>query len=1043
MFKPVSSRVDFPTLERELLQWWLANDLMKKYIARNENARKRFSFLDGPITANNPMGVHHAWGRTYKDLFQRFKTMQGFAQRYQNGFDGQGLWVEVEVEKELGFNSKRDIENYGLARFVEQCRARVEKFSRIQTEQSIRLGYWMDWDNSYYTTSDENNYAIWHFLQKCHEQGLLYKGHSVMPWCTRCGTALSQHELATEGYEEITHPSVYVRLRLKGRGNEYLLVWTTTPWTLTSNVAVAVHPELLYAKVKQGEDIYYLSQGTLDCLSGPYTILGKISGRELLGLQYEGPFDYLPVQQGIVHKVIPWEQVGEEEGTGLVHIAPGCGQEDFELSREHNLAVIAPLDEAGYYGAGFDWLTGRNVQGVNQDIFADLSRRGVAYKITTYTHRYPVCWRCKEELVFRLVDEWFIKMDDLRHKIMDVTRKIRWIPDFALDRELDWLRNMGDWCISRKRYWGLALPFFECACGHLQVIGSKEELYAKAVSGLENLKSPHRPYIDAVKIPCPNCGQLIARIPEVGDAWLDAGIVPFSTLSYFEDKEYWQTWFPADFITESFPGQFRCWFYSLLTMSTVLEGANPFKTCLGYALVRDEQGEEMHKSKGNAIWFDEAAERMGVDAMRWIYLTQNPVNNLNFGYGVADEVRKRFLLPLWNAYSFFVTYANIDRFNPMEHATPINERSPLDRWILAKLNILIQTVTEGLNDYDTATPARAIESFVDDLSTWYIRRSRRRYWKSEQDKDKTAAYTTLYEVLVTLSKLIAPFIPFLAEHIYQNLVRSIDKIAPESVHLADFPQADAKLIDKTLLQSVDLARRIVSLGRAARNKAAIKVRQPLSEALINVPDMTERTIIAQLASQILEELNVKRLAFAVDMADVITFSVRPRLDLLGPKYGQALPAILRELTKLDQMELARQVRGQETVIVGTYTLEPSDLEVIITDRKPYAVATDDSYAVAIDTRLTPELLQEGLARELIHRLQLMRKQANFNIEDRIITYYQGSARIRATIETHAAYIKQETLSLSLENSPPPDGAYSETLLIDGEQVTLAVTRPGK
>ena len=653
-FKPVNSRVDFPAMERELLAWWQQTGMMGKYLRHNQDSDKRWSFIDGPITANNPMGVHHAWGRAYKDLFQRYKTMQGFKQRYQNGFDGQGLWVEVEVEKEMGFNSKRDIEEYGIDRFVEACKERVRRYADIITQQSIRLGYWMDWDNSYHTMSDENNYTIWHFLKTCHEKGWIYEGTDVMPWCPRCATGLSEHEIVTEGYKEIVHPGVFLRFPIEGREGESLLVWTTTPWTLTSNVAAAVHPELTYVKVRQGDENFYLSKALQGILQGESQVVEELPGERLVGLRYRGPFDELPAQQGVEHRVIPWREVSESEGTGIVHIAPGAGKEDFALGKEFGLATIAPLDEFGNYIQGFSWLVGRNVSEVNQDIFADLRQKGILLRVEDYPHRYPVCWRCDSELVFRLVDEWFISMNELRHLIAGVTRKIHWIPSFGMERELDWLRNMDDWMVSKKRYWGLALPIYKCVCGHVDVLGSETELKERAVEGWEEFEghSPHRPWVDAVKIRCSQCGEVVSRIKDVGNPWLDAGIVPFSTLvdrktgnvSYLaDDKSYWREWFPADWISESFPGQFRNWFYSLLTMSTaLLENQEPFRSVFSYALMRDEKGEEMHKSKGNALEFVEAAERMGVDAIRWVFVRHNPAQNLSFGYGTADEARPAF-----------------------------------------------------------------------------------------------------------------------------------------------------------------------------------------------------------------------------------------------------------------------------------------------------------------------------------------------------------------------------------------------------------------
>ncbi|MDQ3467663.1 MAG: class I tRNA ligase family protein, partial [Chloroflexota bacterium] len=597
-FQEVPTRADFPALERETLAWWEREEIVARYLAHNDSSDERYSFLDGPITANNPMGVHHAWGRTYKDLFQRYHAMLGQKQRFQNGFDCQGLWVEVEVEKELGLKSKRDIEAFGIADFVERCKERVLTYADRITHQSIRLGYWMDWDNSYFTMSDENNYTIWHFLRTCHDRGWLYKGHDVMPWCPRCGTGISEHEIVTEGYQERTHLSVYVRFPLLDEENASLLIWTTTPWTLAANVAAAVHPNLTYLRVSTDDGAIYIAKEAASAtLRGQSGETSEVKGADLVGRPYRGPFDDLLAAEGIAHRVIAWEEVDAEEGTGIVHIAPGCGKEDFALSKINDLPVIAPINEFGVYVDGFGFLSGAYVHEVATAIVEDLTEKGLLYRAEHYKHRYPVCWRCGTDLVFRLVDEWFIAMDDLRRPMMAVTRQVSWIPAFGMDRELDWLAHMDDWMISKKRYWGLALPIYECQeCGTFDVIGSEDELKSRAVAGWELFEghTPHRPWIDAVKIACASCGKPVSRIADVGNPWLDAGIVSFSTLSYRHQPDYWNEWFPADMISESFPGQFRNWFYSLIAQSTALVDRPPFLTVFSYALMRDEHGEEMH-----------------------------------------------------------------------------------------------------------------------------------------------------------------------------------------------------------------------------------------------------------------------------------------------------------------------------------------------------------------------------------------------------------------------------------------------------------------
>ena len=1020
-FHEVPSKVDFPEQERHTLEWWYRDGIVNQYLHRNDNSETKFSFIDGPITANNPMGVHHAWGRTYKDLFQRYHAMLGKKQRFQNGFDCQGLWVEVEVEKELGLKSKRDIETYGIAEFVNRCKERVWKYSKRQTEQSIRLGYWMDWDNSYYTMSDENNYTIWHFLRTCHDRGWIYKGHDVMPWCPRCGTGISEHEIVTEGYQDRTHLSVYVRLPLLDREGESLLVWTTTPWTLAANVAAAVNPELTYAKVRAGDQVLYVAKDAAQsALRAEHEILAELPGSELIGWRYRGPFDELPAASGVEHRVIAWDEVSATEGTGIVHIAPGCGREDFALSKENDLPVIAPINEFGLYVDGFNWLSGSYVHEVATPIMRDLQKKDLLQRAEQFTHRYPVCWRCGTDLVFRLVDEWFISMDELREPMMEVTRAINWVPSFGKERELDWLANMDDWMISKKRYWGLALPIYECSeCGTFEVIGSEYELEERAIEGWDEFAghSPHRPWIDAVKIACSTCGQPVSRIADVGNPWLDAGIVAFSTLNYRHDRDYWREWYPADLISESFPGQFRNWFYSLIAQSTALVNEPAFRNVFAYALMRDEKGEEMHKSKGNAIWFDDAAEISGVDVMRWLYVTVNPAQNLNFGFGVLDEVRRRFILPLWNSYSFFVTYARLDGFDPSaQESIPVGERALLDRWILSRLNQVIGTVRDRLEAYQPDLASQALERFVvDELSNWYIRRNRRRFWKTESDRDKAAAYQTLHEVLTTLSLLLAPFIPFLAETLYQNLVRTADPGAPDSVHLNDFPMPDPALIDEALSRDMAVVLEVVSLGRAARGEANLKVRQPLPGILLYTRDKEHMHAAVRLQDQILDELNVKSLAPITELGEVVAYEIRPNLSILGPKYGKRLREIRALLAQEDPASVAGRVERGETVDLtledgSTVSLEPTEILVDLTKRPGYAAAQGANATVVLDTSITPELVMEGMARDFVRGVQDARRNAGLRIEDRIEISFESDPEVGQALQQFDDYVRAETLA---------------------------------
>lgn len=878
--------------EHKTLKFWEDINLLGKLKEKNKKG-KPWSFLDGPITANNPMGVHHAWGRTYKDLFQRYKAMQGYSQRFQNGFDCQGLWVEVEVEKELGFRNKKDIERYGIANFVNKCKERVHKYSKIQTEQSIRLGMLRDWGNwqtefdekgewmkqahSYYTMSPENNYAIWNFLKKCHEKGLLYKGHDVVAWCWRCGTAISQHEILTEEYKEITHKAIYFKLPVAGENDTYFLAWTTTPWTLSSNVFLSVNPHFIYARVadqKTGE-VYILLKDKAHLIENGQ-IIETFEGKALENKKYIGLFDELPAVRDALenyeHKVVLWKDVTAEEGTGIVHSAPGCGQEDFMLSKLLNLPVINPTDDESKFIEGFEDLSGKGVYTaeVRDSIFANLQEKGLVYKIEDYIHRYPTCWRCKSELIFRLVDEWYISMDYLRAPLMTIARKINWLPGFCLERELDWLLNMHDWLISKKRYWGLALPIYECPeCKNFDVIGSKEELQKRALEGWEEFEgnSPHRPWIDKVKIRCFKCNAVVSRILDVGNPWLDAGIVPFSTVSddnrsenipYFHNnKAEWEKWFPVDLVCESFPGQFKNWFYVLLVMSQVLENKEPFKNLLGFASVVDEKGEEMHKSKGNAIWFDEAAEKIGAGVMRWMYAMQNPANNMRFGYNVAGEVQKKILI-FQNCFAFFKTYCQIPKTKELKI------KNVLDKWILSKLNNLINEATESLEKFDSSKAVIAIENFwLNDLSLWYIRRSRKRFQSSENPEDKKQGEQAFYDVLLTVCKLIAPIMPFLAEDVYQQLKT---ERMPQSVHLCDWPKVEKKFIDEELEEEMQEARRIVSLALSKRAELGIGVRQALQKLKVK---SAKFKIKKELLELIKDEVNVKEIIFDGKMASEI------------------------------------------------------------------------------------------------------------------------------------------------------------------------------
>ncbi len=1112
MFRPIDPKPDLVQQEHEILALWQERRTFARLRAQLAG-KPRWSFLDGPITANNPMGVHHAWGRAYKDLYQRYHAMLGQDQRFQNGFDCQGLWVEVNVERDLGFTSKRDIEAYGIAEFVALCKQRVLTFAARQTEQSIRLGMWMDWNDpdqlrhlrdllaadptqvvtidgpggpvtdtvemlvgrlgmpelggSYFTFSNENNDLIWGFLAEVHARGWLYKGHDTMPWCARCGTGLSQMEM-NEGYQDREDPGLTVRFPLVDRPGEALLVWTTTPWTLTSNVAAAVGPSLRYVKVRQGDDLLWVAKGTLKtALTGPFEVVDEVAGSELVGLEYEGPFDELPAVRTAFsagtrdepgspyrHRIVPWSEVGEEEGTGIVHIAPGCGAEDYQLGRELGLPVVAPLDESGIVIDGFGSLSGRDVRDVADPVVEHLKREHRFYRLEPYLHRYPHCWRCGTPLVFRLVDEWYISMGpvydqpretltreqvdaSLRYQIMDVVDRIRWIPDFGHERELDWLRNMQDWMISKKRYWGLALPIYDCrACGTIDVIAGREELRERAVEGWEQLEghTPHRPFVDAVRIGCRSCGAPVERIKDVGNPWLDAGIVPFSTLHYREDPDYWAKWFPADFITESFPGQFRNWFYSMLAMSTVLKRTEPFKAIFGYALVFGEDGKPMHKSAGNSIEFDEAADRMGVDVMRWMFAKARPEENILFGWHAADESRRELLI-LWNVYAFFVTYARLAGWRPTRgidlEIVAGGAQALLDRWILSRAAGLAAEVGTRLDDVDAVAAARAVSAFIDDLSTWYLRRSRDRMRTGAEAADREAAFATLHAALVTLTRTIAPILPFLSETLYQNLVVSVVPELPDSVHLTAWPAPEmAALRDEELERSMATTRQAVELARTLRGQAGIRVRQPLARAWIAVPGRGVRLDDGLLAL-FRDDVNVHAVEVIADDSALVDRRVKPLLPRIGKRLGSAIPAVMAAARAGDVEFLP-----DGSVTLGGVTLAPDEVEIQATPRPGTAVAEHHGMVVVLDTELTPALRAEGDARELQRAIQDLRRDQGLALDDRIDLWVGA---LPPEVAAHLPAVAADTLADLASGDAPADAATAEVGL-EGGSVTIALRR---
>ena len=1061
--KKENPKVDFVKNEHEILDYWSKNKTFEKLVEKNSNGPK-WSFLDGPITANNPMGVHHAWGRTLKDLYQRYKSMNGHQLRYQNGFDCQGLWVEIEVEKELGIKSKKEVEDLGIEKFVNLCKERVEKFSEVQKDQSIRLGYWMDWDNSYFTMSEENNYAIWAFLKKLHEDGKIYRGTDVVPWSGRSGTSYSQMEII-EGRKLTVHKGVFVKFPLKDKENENILIWTTTPWTLSSNIAVAVNKKINYAKIKaQDGSIYFVAETnlkyqrlnkefaekknwvdgvpklkTLDQIfkeRGGYEIIEVIKGEKLIGLTYQGPFDHLEPQNSKggypiydtsnlqdksaidCHIIIDGgkdsegnDMVVEGEGTGFVHMAGGCGAIDNKICKKEGFVEISPIDNQANFIKGFDFMSGLSVTDPEtaQKIISNLKERDLLLYVEDYPHIYPHCWRSGDELVFKQVDEWYINMD-WRNKIKSVVDEINWIPNWGRDREHDWLDNMGDWMISKKRFWGLALPIWTFEDGTFHIVGSKEELKELAVEGWEKFdgNTPHRPWVDYVKIKHPKSGLIGTRIEDVGNPWLDAGIVPFSTMKYFEDKSYWEEWFPADFITECFPGQFRNWFYSLLAMSSFLEGKAPFKTLLGHALVKDEKGDEMHKSAGNAIWFDDAAEKMGVDVMRWMYSKQNVENNLLFGYDKADEVRKK-LISLWNIYSFFCTYASLDKFSP--HSQKINPKdlTLLDNWIISKSQQLNASAKLNYENFEVDKLLKNVETFLDDLSNWYIRRNRRRFWKSENDSDKYIAYQTLYDVILDLIKVLSPVLPFVTERMYLNITSADKNENKDSIHLSDFPKCDNGKINHELIEKVDSLKKVIESGRAVRKKANIKVRQPLQSlrVLLNNDEIT--SFIKDQEETILDELNIKEVLFSDEIKEFGTLTLKPNFKNMKMKYGDEMQDAMKSIGNLDSVKVTKNVLNGLAIPENEHELTKDDLIIDLKANEGSESFLGNDLIVSLDTTISDSLRLEGVLRDLIRQIQLMRKEANFEIDDRIIISANFSDELKNIIEENKEYFMNEVL----------------------------------
>jgi len=1031
---------DAPALEEEILTFWRESQAFEK-LRKLRETKPLFRFVDGPITANNPMGVHHAWGRALKDVFLRYKAMTGHSAKYQNGFDCQGLWVEVEVERALGFNGKPDIERFGLDNFSRQCRERVETYARVISDQSKRLGMWMDWDHSYFTYHDDNILGIWAFLKECHRRGWLYQKGLPMPWCWRCGTSLSEHEMAGS-HKELEHLSVYVMASLKAAPSRRLLLWTTTPWTLAANVAAAVNPELTYLEVASHHWNYTLILGkeALGKLREFHpTVVREIPGSELVGLEYEPFFPELPEQQRVEpHRVVPWSDVDAVEGSGIVHIAPGCGREDHELGQQLGLPAISPVDGLGNYLPDFGWLSKKHASDVAQDIAYGLKESGKLLKAEMYAHPYPVCWRCKTELIFRLVDEWFISCEEIRPQMIEAARRVVWMPEHIGKAMEDWLTNMSDWCISRKRYWGLPLPFYICPeCDELTVVGSREELRLLAVdpAAVDRLPEMHRPWIDEVRIRCPKCSSEAPRVIEVGDCWLDAGIVPYSTLGYFDNRQAWKRAYPAEWISEM-REQVRLWFYSMLFMGVTLSGRAPYEKVLSYESVVSEEGARFSKT-GFMIQFDDAVNKVGADPMRYLFCSRPVSVNMRFSYNLA-EMAARKIADLWNIYVFLVNYAILDQPD-LSQAIPTESLQVTDRWLLARTAAMLDGVQRGYESYDTPAVVRDVEAYLDEVSNWYVRVSRRRFWRDGHDGDKRAAYSTLLTSLRSTVLALAPIVPFVTEHIWQNAVRGLDPGAAESIHHAMWPQVPAEWRNEVLVRRTEIVRNVIRLGLKVRSQGSTRVRQPLQAATVVCP-VDRQAAVEEQRSLIQSELNVKEVRFAGDSAAFFRRTVRADWRAANANFRRDAARFRQVFESLDGASrdalLAHIQEDGQVHLPGFDQPVPASLLRIEQEADPrFGVAEEAGVLVALDLELTTALKQEGMVRDLVRNLQVMRKDAGLAVSQRIeLGLAAASPELQEAICAHREYIVNELLATRLQYAPLDPCKAKLDVVVDGHLV---------
>jgi isoleucyl-tRNA synthetase len=1051
MFKPVKSKMDITSMEEGILRFWKEEDIFHQSMKQREG-KAEYVFYEGPPTANGKPGTHHVLARAFKDIFPRYRTMRGFYVLRRGGWDTHGLPVEIEVEKKLGFNNKQQIENYGIAKFNELCRESAFAYIKEWEKLTDRIAFWVDLKDAYITYANSYIESVWWILKKFWEKDLIYQGFKVVPYCPRCGTPLSDHEVAL-GYEEVSDPSVFVRMPLVDSPDTSLLVWTTTPWTLPGNVAVAVGKDLDYVTVERSlnngietsTEKLILAETLLKTVFGEeeVKIIDRFKGKTLKGKKYQPLFTFLPLEKP-AHYVVLGDFVSTEDGTGLVHIAPAYGEDDMRVAQEEGLPILQTVAPNGTFISEVRAWAGKFVKDADPLIIDHLQTRGLLFRSASYSHSYPFCWRCHTPLLYYARQTWYIRTSQYKDRLVELNNKINWYPDHIRNGRFgNWLENNKDWALGRERYWGTPLPVWVCAsCNHRLMVGSKEELSLLAGVDLSDLDL-HRPYVDEIKLNCPECKGIMSRVPELIDVWFDSGSMPVSQWHYpFENKDKFKTQFPADYICEAVD-QTRGWFYSLHAISTLLFDDVCFKNVICLGLILDAEGLKMSKTRGNVVDPWDTLNKHGSDAMRWYFYTASPPGQeRRFSSDLVGEVVRNFSLTLWNTYSFFVTYANLDNWKPGNEIGV--KYSPLDLWLLAELHTLIRDVTHSFETYDVLGATRPIEAFLDHLSNWYLRRSRRRFWKSESDEDKKAAYATLYEALVTISKLLAPSMPFIADEIYRNLVVSVDPLAPNSVHLTDWPEFDPALINEDLINEMSLIMKLVSLGHAARNKANVKVRQPLSESAFALSSTDDPKIVEIYSDLLMDELNVKKVRTLSAIGEAVAYEVVPFPKQLGQKYKNQYPQIRKEILDLPTDQTALALLSGKSVQINikneTFEILPEEVEVRMQAKQGFEVSAEGPYLAALVTELSNDLKKEGLAREFVRHVQDARKQAALDIADRIKLAYTASEKLTEAIQEFTEYIKLETLAVEITAEAVPNTLPNASDEFDGEQVTLWIVK---